>query len=244
MPLLFSLLSLTIGINNIRNSACRPATLFNFTCHQLNSDCSKTKPFAVQGSSGGACAIANTMTWYGGNSWIDFASMLNCPNFSNVITECIYPAGPNITVCPNNGQTYCNQTSERFSTNTSGAWTFGDCSSILQGIVGYPCACSSTTYNSTILSWFDSESVLGTGSQLSFNKTGMSSWLCKPPDNISVGMDQFFAQSVTATNGFHQWLINSCPGTEAIFTGTYSPTGQSGLTVITNDMLHNFVPRH
>ena len=231
------------GLNNLKTAACRPATVYHYLYGQIHTG-GTTKPYAICGTSGGAASIAYSIAWYGADSYLDYGQMLNGPNFSNISEGCIYPAGPNITVCPNNGQQYCNQTSEGFSTNTSFASTFGDCSVTINDIVGYNCSCPTQIYNSTVINWFNSQSIVFTGAQLHYNYTGISSWLCKPQDNISVGMAQYFAQSVSATNGFHQWLITNCTGAEGIVSGYYLPTGQSGLTVISNDMLANAVPRH
>ncbi len=234
-----------VGLQSLRTAACRPATAYSYLFNHVHGG-GTSKPFCLEGISGGAASIAYGMTHFNLNSFVDYGLMLSGPNFSNITAGCIYPPGPNITVCPNNGQSYCNQTSERFSTSTSFNSTFGDCSSTIYDIVGYQCVCSNTTYNSTILGWFENESSVSPNAQLTFNYTGLSSWLCKPPDNISVGMAQYFAENVVATNGFKQFLITNCSGAEGI-TGTgsyYQPTGISGKNLVYNTMMSQCIPRH
>jgi hypothetical protein len=108
-----------------------------------------------------------------------------------------------------------------------------------------------------MLQWWDSQNIVGPGAELTFDRTKISSWLCKPPagvpegtpayylnNNVSPGQSQYWAQNIKTLEGFDQFLISNCQGSEGVWAGIYSPTGQSGLSVMAQKFIEGCIPRH
>lgn len=223
---------------NLTVAACRPATISKAIFTNIHGG-DLTKGFAVHGQSGGCAGNAFTLSWYGGDSWIDYMLCSAGPSFANTTAACIVPASSNVTVCPT-GQSYCSQTSESFSN----VLEFTPCSrgdSVL-----YPCNCGGTSNSTQIAAW-NSMSILN-GYSNSYSHTEISSWVCSAKTSGSNNNDpasaQLYHAKITATNGHTLKIIQDCTGAEDIWNGVYNPTGASGLTASSNALIAGCVPHH
>lgn len=233
---------------NLKAAVCRCATVYRHLFDVVHFGDS-SHGFCPHGHSGGAASIGYTMTDYGGDDWIDYGLMSAGPIFSNMSAGCIVPIPSNITVCPPN-QNYCGQVSESFSGTPSFIDTFGSCNPALIELTGYPCACPPTISNATEIAWWNMQSIVSPDADLCYKHTALSSWLCTStapgtgPNNVAPEQSQYFAQNVFAQNGYTEYLIANCGGAESIWSGTYQPTGVSGLTFSADTLIENCIPRH
>lgn len=230
------------GRQNLRVAGCRPEALLEYL-FDVEHYGDTTTGFCVQGQSGGSTSIGFTMSWYGGDDFIDYAMLGSGPNFSDVVKACTSPSPPEITVCPP-GQNYCGQTCQSYQNQVSFNGTFAACSSMLENLTGYPCWCPTTPPTKEMLDWWADESLVGKGAQMKFDHTGLSTILCAPGINSSPGQAQIYGQGITAKNGYHMYLISNCTSAENFWTGKFLPTGDSGVTYAANIMLRECVPRH
>jgi len=231
-----------VGRQNLKYSACRPATLYRYlfeTVHHADL----SHGFCAHGHSGGAAALGYTMTWYGGDDFMDYVLMSAGPIFSNVTAACIYPYAEDVRVCPE-GQNYCGQTCESFIGEPSFKNTRPACT--LTELTGYPCVCPTDGPSSQeAIEWWDSQNMVSPKAQSRFQFTGLSSWLCKPPTtNVHTGQAQHFAKHIRALNGHSEYLISSCAGAESVWNGVFSPTGESGLVYSSRVMIESCTPKH
>jgi hypothetical protein len=223
---------------NLTLCQCRPSTVNRGIFTNIHGG-SLTKAFGVHGHSGGCNAAMGSMVWYGADSYVDYIACSAGPNFSNTTTSCAVPNAGLVTVCPNNGQTYCPQTSENFQCSP----IFPHCSQANN--VQYSCNCTTST-GTEIAAW-NSQSLLN-GFSLSFSHTKITAWVCSAATSGSVNDDpaqaELFSRAASATNGYKLYVIQNCPGSEDVWNGSYQPTGQNGLIFSSGINIGGLVPRH
>ena len=69
---------------NIKDAACRPATLFNYFYQNLYTQ----GGMCAQGFSAGSGAVAYSLAWYGSASYLDNVELLSGPPFGDIDQGC------------------------------------------------------------------------------------------------------------------------------------------------------------
>jgi hypothetical protein len=233
------------GVNSgtsIKYAACRPATFLNYVYQNLNSTGSA---MCAQGASAGAGAVAYTLAWYGGSTYLDNVELLSGPVFSDIKQGCEVPNARPITVCPT-GQLGCvgKQWSDSpvyvdHDEELVGPWSgFNVCN---EGGSTSPAAESA---------WKSMSIVDGTRNPtFNYPQTAMAGWLCSnvnSKQNNSAAQGQFFYEQFTTrsqTASYSLTRIDHCQGAEGVDQGT-TPKGELGVDAIGNDMLSACRKRH
>jgi hypothetical protein len=231
-----------VGRQNLKLAACRPATALKYLFENEHYQ-DRSLGFCAHGHSGGGAAIGYTMTWYGGDDFLDYGQISAGPIFSNMTAGCVYPVAPQKTICPEK-QNYCGQKCESFQGDVSFTHSRTPCTMV--DLTGYPCACPDINPSTdAMIDWWNGQNIVSPRANLEFKHTALTSWLCKPPiTNVHIGQAQTFAENIKAWNGYAQFLISNCSGSETVWNGVFQPTGESGLLVSSNVMIESCIPRH
>jgi hypothetical protein len=220
------------GPGNIQNTACRPATFFNYI-NQYFYQPLKTPTYqggmCALGTSAGSAAIAYSLAYYGADSYLDNVELLSGPVLSDIKQGCQIPQANSVIVC---SPTSPNQGWGCQLGNGGSTWT------LLPEFVGgaqngvqkwtnelSTCAGSQNTSAQSNADWLK-ESIVdqGTGAtpKFTYSNTAMSGWLCRSVYNIGV------VYNCAATNNGNS---NYCPNNS-------SPQGQLFYQNIPNGTLH------
>lgn len=228
------------GTQNLKVSACRPATLLYHIFANVHYE-DVGHGFCAHGHGYGSDAIAYTMAWYNGNNWMDHVMMSNGPFFAEMTSGCVYPTSAPVDVCPGN-QNYCGQKCLGFEGDVSYINTIYPCS--LSELTGYSCACSTDPSGSEQIDWWDAQKIVGDGAYLLYTNTGVGIWLCSNNDNANSGQGQFYAQSVYSNSGVTEYLVSDCMSSGSVWDGTFAPTSESGLVASAKSLMEHCIPRH
>jgi hypothetical protein len=219
---------------NIMAAACRPATFLSYVAQTMYHG----GGMCAQGLSAGSAAVAYTLAWYGGASFLDKVELLSGPVFADIEKGCEVPHAPIATVCPQ-GEVGCNGD----PWPDSPAYVGGDNIAVGDWTGNSTCNGKRATSQSSNAAWKAMSIVNGTSNpSFSYPHTGVAGWLCSndaPEQNNSAAEGSFFYQQFTnasQTAGFSVTRIDECSGDEGVEDG-YTPQGVLGVTAISEDMI-------
>ncbi len=221
---------------NIRNAACRPASVLDYVYKNIYT----TGGMCAQGSSAGGAAIIYSLTWFDADKSLDKATLMAGPPLSDVEQGCEIPNNTAAQMCPT-GQLGCNGWSQgpggepvlssleyTQQADLVETWSGGT------KITGPACANSgntTTTWNSMWLhmSIVDLSGYAGTPN-FNYPQTAMTSWLCtsdvEGTQNNSSSQGMLFYQQITQPSQVNNYQVNAvslCGGTEGVNAGTPPP---------------------
>ncbi len=241
---------------NIRNAACRPASVLDYVCQHIYPASNNLQAgMCAQGISAGGAAIVYSLTWYDAAKFLDKAGLLSGPPLSDIEQGCEIPNGAGALMCPT-GQLGCN------------GWTQGPNGAPIIAPVEYTQqadlvetwsggtantgpACANTTNTQTWttqnakwlhMSIVDTSGYAGTPN-FNYPQTAMTSWLCasdmEGTQNNSGSQGMLFYQQITQQSQvfWPYYQVNSvtlCKGTEGVDAGTPPP---SWVTILQNSGL-------
>src|SRR5262249_61011639 len=114
---------------NVKDAASRPATFFKYVHDNIYLASAPQGGMCTVAHSAGATAVAYTLAWYDGGSYLDKASLMAGPVTGDISAGCQVPRVPPTTVCPD-GQFGCNGSPfgdapqyKSGSENAPGEWT-------------------------------------------------------------------------------------------------------------------------
>lgn len=204
---------------NLKNAACRMATLLNYLQQQDSA-----YPFGIQAGSAGAGAVAYALSWYGLSP--QAVELTSGPSFADIELGCEVPRPAHLLVVPTNGASYTDLLNYN-ETNTEAnmqAWT-GDPT----------CAGSQFTSGASDAAW-KAMSVVSTGAQMYFPHTAISGWVCNNAINNSSSQTyEWFSQ---LTSPWSLTSMTKCTGAENVDNAT-TPQGVTGLVAVPADMQVN-----
>jgi hypothetical protein len=232
---------LTGDTPNIKNAACRPATLLNYVFENIYS----RGGMCAQGSSAGSGALAYALAWYGSGSFLDNVELLSGPVFGDIKQGCEVPNAPKVSVCAT-GQFGC----DGAEWPDSPAYVDGD-ENLIRNWSNQPsCNAGKTTSASVNALWKDMSIVDGTDDpNFTYPQTALAGYLCSnvdPAQNNSAAQGEFFYQQFTSarqTASYSVTRINNCSGTEGVTDGE-TPQGDTGFVAISDRMLSSCIKRH
>lgn len=139
------------GEGYFKAAACREATIMNYfnTTYYQPSTKTATAGSCAVGFSGGAAGLGYALTYYGAASYMDKATFVAGPHYSNLIDGCVPSAAP-VTICPtSDGIHYpmgCNTLAESWT--EAGQYT-GGAANMLGTQIGDKPACNIKNHNYT-----------------------------------------------------------------------------------------------
>jgi hypothetical protein len=204
---------------NLKNAACRMATLLNYMQKGTRSF-----PFGVHAGSAGAGAVGYALAWYGFAPQV--VEVTSGPSFSDIELGCEVPRPAHLLILPTNGSSWTDLLNYN-ETNTEAnmqAWT-GDPT----------CAGTNDTSKTSDAAW-KAMSIVSTGAQNSFPHTAISGWVCDNAINNSASQTYEWLEQITSP-----WTLTSmtgCTGAEDVDYAT-TPQGVTGVVAIPADMQVN-----
>jgi hypothetical protein len=203
------------GNGNLLESACGPATLFNYVANGGY--------IALIAASGGAGAAAYTLSWYGGSSFLAGLWATSGPVYSDLGQGCETPKAAWITVTPSDGEPW--QSAMNYSAGVP---------PLMSEFTGQTCEPKSDTTSTEYGIW-ESESILAPGAQ--FPSLHVYAQLCAnaPQPNNSSGQGSLWLLPMNA------WVvaITGCSGSEGTTDGV-TPEGVNGVTALIADLESNY----
>lgn len=167
------------------SASCRGATLFKFVFdHVQRGD--RTTGFCAQGTSGGGAAIAYALAQYGMSDYFDYVVIAAGPGVARLDYGCdrsLY-TGPQLNLC---------------SQLTNAPYAFSNGAKI-DGYENTTTCDVTPPLQSDIDKWMK-DSVVTSGGNYTYPKTGMSWYFCvTPPVNNSTGQGKFLIDQVAPKN--------------------------------------------
>jgi len=226
---------------NIKDAACRPATVLNYLYDNFYS----RGGMCAQGSSAGSGALGYALAWYGSAGILDNVEMLSGPVFGDIEQGCEVPNAPTVTICAE-GQYGC----DGAPWPDSPAYVDGDENPIRRWS-GQPSCNAGKTTSALVNSLWKGMSIIDGSDNASFNypQTALAGYLCSNIDSIqnnSAAQGEFFYQQFTSsfqTAEYSLTRMNHCNGSEGVTNGQ-TPQGETGFEAISNHMLSACVSRH
>ena len=204
---------------NLRNAACRMATLLHYM-----QEGTRNYPFGVHAGSAGAGAVGYALAWYGLAP--QAVELTSGPSFSDIEMGCEVPRPAHVLVVPTNGSSWTDLINYN-ETNTEAnmqAWT-GDPT----------CAGTQFTSEASDQAW-KAMSIVSTGAQNNFPHMAISGWVCNNGINNSASQTyEWFSQ---ITSPWTLTAMTGCSGAENVDNAT-TPQGLTGLVAIPADMQVN-----
>ncbi len=174
----------TAGVG-VKTAACRPASIFRYVFYTVQRG-DRTSGFCAQGTSGGGASIAYGLAQYGLSNDFDYVMISGGPGVSRMDYGCdksLY-TGPPLNLCP-------------LLPNAAYAYTGGK---QVNGWENTTTCSAKTPLQSDIDKWV-ADSVVTTGGNYTYPKTGMSWYFCvTPPANDSNGQGKFLIDAVHPKN--------------------------------------------
>jgi hypothetical protein len=227
---------------NIRNAACRPASVLDYVYQNIYPRSNNSGAgMCAQGSSAGGAAIIYSLTWFDAANSLDKATLMAGPPLSDIEQGCEIPNNAAAAMCPT-GQLGCNG----WTQGPNGApiiapleytqqadlvetWSGGT------AITGPACA-NNNTATATLqnaawlhMSIVDTSGYAGTPN-FNYPQTAMTSWLCSSDvegtQNNSSSQGMLFYQQITQPSQVNNYQVNAvslCGGTEGVNSGTPPP---------------------
>jgi hypothetical protein len=204
---------------NLKNAACRMATLLDYLQQQNPS-----YPFGVHAGSAGAGAVGYALAWYGLVPQV--VELTSGPSFSDIEMGCEVPKAAHVLVLPTNGSSWADliNYNEKNTESNMEAWT------------GNPtCAGTEFTTRASEDAW-KAMSIVSPGAESSFSHTAISGWVCNNGTNNSASQTyEWFEQIRTP---WSLTAMTDCLGSENVDNAT-TPQGETGLVAIPADMRLN-----
>jgi hypothetical protein len=94
---------------SLKVAACRAATFLNYMYTQYystNTNNSATAGMCAHSQSGGAGALAFSITFYGASSFLDKAVFVSGPQYADMVQGCSVPNASPVNICPSQNGTY------------------------------------------------------------------------------------------------------------------------------------------
>jgi hypothetical protein len=203
------------GSGNLMESACGPATLFNYVANGGQ--------IALIAASGGAGAAAYAVSWYGLSSSLSGLWITSGPVYSDLGQGCEIPKASAVTVTPSDGGSWTSALNFMQGTNL-----------LMTEFTGQPCEPKSDTTSTEYQLW-EAQSILAPGAQ--FPSLYVYAQLCAnaPEPNNSTGQGSLWLGPMGA------WTvaISGCSGSEGTTVGT-TPEGVNGQTAVVDDLEGNW----
>ena len=204
---------------NLKNAACRMATLLNYMQQGTRSF-----PFGVHAGSAGAGAVSYALAWYG--LVPQAIELTSGPSFADIELGCEVPRPAHLLILPTNGSSWTDLLNYN-ETNTEAnmqAWT-GDPT----------CAGTKFTSGASDAAW-KAMSIVSVGAQNYFPHTAISGWVCNNGINNSASQTYEWFEQITSR--WNLTAMSGCLGAENVDDAT-TPQGVIGEVAIPADMQLN-----